>query len=65
MHMKQISKREKSADLPIVTAGESGVKYPPLFNKAMRSVSPAFVIVAGSEIGMVNTASIIWMSPPR
>jgi hypothetical protein len=54
-----IVKCEKFEDLPIVTAGESGVRYPPLFNKAMRSVSPAFVIVAGSEIGMVNTASII------
>jgi hypothetical protein len=35
-----------------------------LLNKAMRSVSPALVMVAGNDIGMVKTASMIWMRPP-
>lgn len=65
--VKRQSKSRKSLEgwySPIVTAGELGVKYPPLFKRAMRSVSPAFVIVAGREMGIVRTESMMWMSPP-
>ena len=50
--------------LPIVAAGEVGVSQPPLSSSAMRSANPALVIVAGKEMGMVSTESMIWMTPP-
>lgn len=45
------------SEFTMVTAGKLGVKNPPLLSRAMRSVSPALVIVAGNESGIVNTES--------
>ena len=46
------------SEFTIDTAGELGVRNPPLLSRATRSVKPALVIVAGKEIGMVSTESM-------
>ena len=51
-------------ELTIFTAGELGVKKPPLLSNATRSVNPALVMVAGNETGIVSTESIICIRPP-
>ena len=52
-------------EFTIVTAGELGVRNPPLLSNATRSVNPAFVTVAGAEIGIVKTESMMCINPPR
>lgn len=50
--------------LTIEAAGELGFSQPPLLSSATRLFNPAFVIVAGREMGMVNTESTMCMRPP-